>query len=207
MLLITGTQRTGSTLLASFLQRCGYEFTGDNDSVGAHDDANISMEYRRILNDPTFPWSNYPSERASFPLPRLRYLDYEMAKWPFLMMDPKLMEIWIQERGGRDKLLILVRGMEHVVLSKKNTSARVRQFSTDSDRLKLSAERLKQNWFDCFMLVLSQRIEHRILKFPEFTRDFESVFDAVSEWGGLPLPPDCVDIWNEVFDEQKITAR
>ena len=207
MLLITGTQRTGSSLMAEYLRKCGYSFDGDHDEVGAHDDQNISLEYRRILQDETFPWRNYPVTKRPEEVPRLEVLDYEVAKFPFLMMHPALMSIWLSARGSnQDRLLILVREAEAVVRSKTNTQRRAEIFATDSNTLKQTADEMKQNWFDSFALVLHSGIRYHFLMFPDFLRNYDSVFNALRVFGQLKNVPTSKELWEETVNMEKVTA-
>src|SRR5215471_7053086 len=123
MLLITGTQRCGTSLTAEFIRACGYPITGDDDPVGKYEDPAITLAYRTLLADVTFPWSDYPIVSGNYPL--LGQVDCEVAKFAYLMMDPKLMQIWLEHRGAqRDKFVILVREAERVVQSKRSTPER-----------------------------------------------------------------------------------
>lgn len=122
-------------------------------------------------------------------------------------MDPELMRIWLEHRGAkRDKFIILVREAERVVHSKKSTPERAEIFATDSDRLKLSAAQLKQNWFDSYMLVLNSGLDHVILKFPNFTDDYPHLWYVLHIWGGLKKVPARQHLWLKTLDRTKITC-
>jgi hypothetical protein len=130
-----------------------------------------------------------------------------VAKFAYLMMDPRLMEIWlIHRRHCRDKFIILVREAEHVVASKSNTPERARIFATDAKMLQLSAEQLKRNWFDSFMLLLKSHVPYRILKFPQFVDDYLALWTALRMFGGLDKIPIAPTIWRNTLDKSKITA-
>jgi len=130
-----------------------------------------------------------------------------VAKFAYLMMDPKLMQIWLEHRGAqRDKFVILVREAERVVQSKRSTPERARIFATDSRRLKLDAAQLKQNWFDSYMLLLNSGLDHIILKFPNFTDDYSHLWYVLNVWGGLDKVPVDPSLWLSVLDKDKITC-
>jgi hypothetical protein len=208
MLLITGTQRCGTSLTADFVRACGYPVSGAADEVGKYENAEIAMAYRYILNDHTFPWSTYPFVLPPEEVRPLHSIDGPVAKFSFLMMDPRLMRIWIEHRRHkRDRLLILVRETEKVCRSKRNTAARAEQFSTDSAMLQISPAQLKQNWFDSFMVLLNSGLPYWILKFPRFVDDYPSVRLALRDFGQLEEIPEEPHLWNSMIDRTKITAE
>ena len=206
MLLITGTQRSGTSLMADFVTRSGYTMSGVIDEVGKYEDYDICAEYRRILRDPTFPFmAALPDKPVSGR--SLTWYDPPVAKFSFMMMNPDFVRIWYHQRGvGRDKFLILVRSAESVHMSKINTPERERIFNTDSSLLKLSPEEIKQNWYDSFLLLLQYKIPFRFLRFPDFLNNYDDVFNALHVWGGLKEISGSPSLWIEMVDKKKVTA-
>jgi hypothetical protein len=208
MLLITGMQRCGTSLTADFVRACGYPMTGPNDAVGKYEDPEITMAYRYILKDEMFPWDGYPFYIPKHLSQPLHDIERPAAKFAYLMMDPVFMQIWIEHRGHKhDRMLILARETEKIVRSKANTPERARLFALDSHRLRLTAEQLKQNWFDSFMLLLNSGIPYRVLKFPIFLDDYDAVRGALQEFGGLEKIPNDAALWRTMIDRKKVTAE
>lgn len=210
MLLITGTQRTGTSFVANFCKQSGYDLGTDfwhSDINGGLESPDICKFYRDKLGDPTFPFSDFDEAVNNREYKPLRELNYDVQKFSYMLMNPQFVDMWFKERGNQDRLLILMREAEKVCKSKTNSDIRTQRFSTDSSLINLTPNELKQNWYDSFCRIMDYEIPFTILKFPNYMTDYNKVYNALNKKGGLDKISENSKLWNSLFDDEKISVK
>ena len=143
MLVITGTQRSGTTVVASLFAAQRHKIaTQGTEEVGGYEHPEICASYRYFLNDETFPYDDFPMpEVLGFNFIKL---DDKIAKFSYLLMNPVFVHIWARIRPPDfgDKFLIMVRNATAVCASKE---AHKERFEHDSILLKQPADVLSWN--------------------------------------------------------------
>ena len=212
MLIITGTQRCGTSFMANFCKACGYDLGTEfwhEEINGGLESPDICRFFRQNLGDPTFPFSDFDQSISEQERSRIPRFDFEVQKFSFLMMNPKFINIWHALRGTQDKLLILMREAESVYESKRSSQDRKARFNGDSGLLHQSPSEIKQNWYDSFCRILDLGFQYRILKFPNFLDKGNEVQALLRCWGNLIEVPDpgSLELWNSLVDKGKITVK
>jgi len=208
MIIICGTQRCGTTLLASYFIKEGFDlgtrfFHGDIN--GGYENPDICMFYRKILKKPDFPFADFIKNIEKRKYLHIKELDkYNIIKFSFLLMNPIFVDILYKYRSNKDKLLILFRPAEEVIESKTKNIVRIQRFALDCDYLKQDPIELKLNWYDSFTKVLRYGFDYQILLFPQFINDYFKIISILNKWG-VNLNPN-VELWNKHIDINKITS-
>lgn len=177
MLVITGTQRSGTSFTANFFKQCGFDIGSDfwhEDINGGYENIELCLFFRDYLGDPTFPFSDLPVDNPCFRV--LSQIDYPVAKFSYLTMLPMLIPIWHKFRGNRDTFLLLERNSYHVVESK----GRIQRFGSDSLLLGLSADTIEDNFNLSISLLNKYKMKYKILQFPDFLINFSQFLEAVA---------------------------
>ena len=209
MLLITGTQRTGTSLMSSYCKSLGYDMGTDfwhKEINGGLESPDICEYYSKELNDPTFPFIDFRESVKRKSFKNLSELTYDVQKFSFLLMNPKFVDIWVRERNNKDKMLILMRNMEDVCKSKEATLERSLRFGGDSKWLKQSPNQLKINWYDSLIKLKNNNVPIYFLKFPNYLTNYDDVFNALKTFGGLNIKYNPKS-WNNIIDLKKITIK
>ena len=144
MLVITGTQRSGTTAAASLFKEEGYDLGSDLwDEVGGLENETICAFYRMYLGDETFPFTNFPG------LPQghanhFANLSLPVVKFSMLCMNPAFVTIWSKFRppSKGDRFLVMKRGTRAVTDSK---AAHKEIFQQDSWLLNQDSWVLREN--------------------------------------------------------------
>lgn len=210
VVLITGTQRTGTSFLSNYCKQLGYDLGTQfwhSEINGGLESPDICMFYRKELDDKNFPFDDFTQSIEQRKYIHLSDLDkhYKVLKFSYLLMNPSFVDIWYKYRGNVDKLVILVRNAEEIVLSKTKTSQRRARFTGDSNYLHLNAEQIKTNFYDSLCKLMDYKIRFTLLKFPNFLADYASVFNALCNFGDLDFAYD-VTQWSQLVDFKKVTA-
>jgi len=214
MLIITGTQRAGTTLVASLFVDAGY-FLGitNRDDVGGFENQTICSFYRDYLGDETFPYSDFPHDRPAItgveqPFTHIAgsfaFLDLPVVKFSYLCMNPTFVSIWHKfrpEEAYHDKFLILHRNPFHVIRSKKIKKER---FNLDSVLIKQTAAALESNFAMSTQMIQDFGYQNVIVPFKALITDFV-INNYLAELG--------VEVrilrttWDTIFDSDKIHFR
>lgn len=176
MLVITGTQRSGTSFTANFFKQCGFNIGSDfwhEDINGGLENIELCLFFREYLGDPSFPFSDLPIDHKTFRT--LSQIDYPVAKFSYLTMVPMLIPIWHKFRGNQDTFLVLERDPHHVVQSK----GRIHRFDSDSLLLGMDADTIRVNFNLSIDLLNEYKMTHRIIEFPEFLSNFEILQEAI----------------------------
>ena len=206
MLVITGTQRSGTSLIAKALIESGYDLGAnwfDKEAQGGYDHEIICAFYRYYLGDPSFPFDDMDlsvPEHRNCALPFVG-LDLEVVKFCYLLMNPAFVSIWHKYRPEGDTFLVMDRPKVQVLASKSRLPDR---FRYDSRLLKQSADQLEANFGQSLYLLRQLSYKSWVLPFP-----------ACVTAGGLNdlnyglnyLDPNvqiASNVWERVLDETKI---
>lgn len=198
MILITGTQRAGTTVLLEFLSRCGYktgnEMDWDKGVFGGRENLNIANFIGDYIGDESFPFTEFPEAE-----PRLKNLNIELAKSSYLLMNPVFLNIYYKFRGNRDKLIVMNRDKDAVIESKRNYW---KQFKKDSLLLKQGGSYLQHNFLKSLELLDKYEFEYTIVNFPYFTESFDYLQQKLAK---LDIDiSDNEELFYELIDRDKI---
>ena len=210
MLVITGTQRSGTTMIAEMISMEGYNMGISNrDEVGGFENVDICSFYRDYLGDETFPYDDFPHKTkartgkdAHFThlVADFAFLDLPVVKFSYLLMNPVFMSVWHKfrpEDAYHDTFLVLKRNPAHVIRSKK---LRRERFDHDSFLLKQSWASLEQN-FEMSLDALAD-YGYKFVVTP-----FENI---INDWRINLYLEQITDIrithstWDKIFDPDKI---
>lgn len=166
MIVITGTQRSGTSMIAQALQQSGYDLGStlwDEEVQGGLENDLICGFYRSYLGDPTFPFDDFDLPVVS--RDRFAFLDYKVVKFSYLLMNPTLVRIWHKFRPPEmgDVFLVMDRNKGDVVASKRRHS---RRFAHDSAPLSQGPNELYRN-FTKSLVLLGGRYPFEVLQFPQ----------------------------------------
>lgn len=201
MIVITGRQRSGTTLIAEALIKSGYDLGSQmRDEVGGYEHDFTCAFYRDYLGDVTFPFDDYPG------LPSVHSGNFttfrrKAIKFSYLMMNPVFVTIWHKFRSHRkelDKFLVLHRTSEEVVQSKWRKHERFKH-----DSLLLDQDAITLKWsFNCSLSLLRQWYLVEIVHFPSDFTDLILLNEALAR-----LDPEVQinpRVWKELYDPSKI---
>lgn len=198
MLVITGTQRSGTSLIATALVESGYELGGIPwDEVGGHENEVICGFYNQYLGDPTFPFDTY-----NWPIVdsgQFAAVGYQVAKFSFLLMNPVFVTIWHKFRPSGDTFLVMFRDKQHVIDSKIRCWNR---FKHDSRLLQQAAGYLSWNYAASIRMLTRLGYGYEVLNFPKCVSDLGKINHALAR-----LDPNVqinLTAWERVFDTSKI---
>lgn len=209
MLVICGTQRSGTSLIAKALIESGFDLGTewfDEEVQGGFEWPPACWFFRTYLGDPTFPFDDLPID----PTQGGKYKNFEfthelegqlVCKFSYLMMNPVFVYIWHKFRPN-DTLLMLRRDAEAVCLSKAQHGSR---FSHDSRLLKQSESYLRYN-VRMSLKVIRKLYPHRArtLLFPE-EMDLETInLDLLALDPRVQITQEA---WDRVYDPSKIHIR
>lgn len=203
MLVITGTQRAGTSLIATALRESGFDLASTiDDEAGFGENNIIAAFYRRYLGDPDFPFSNWdpgPYDAGVFP-----NMCYQVVKASYLTMNPAFVMIWHKYRPPEmgDVFLIMHRNPEDVVASKQRLSP---IFCHDSDLLKQTARALRENLHMSHRLLFNFGYMIRKLYFPGEMYQLSLINMTLANLDPeVQIKP---EVWARVFDPDKIHIR
>lgn len=154
MLVITGTQRSGTSLVAQLLLNEGYDLGSewwDEEAHGGYEHQGVCAFYREYLGDRDFPFDDlelplWQDEEEVLKAAFMNLHKYHSAvKFSYLCMNPIFVFIWKKHRPRRlgDKFLVMRRDARHVLNSKNRLADR---FKHDSILLSQSEEALRWNF-------------------------------------------------------------
>lgn len=203
MLVVTGTQRSGTSVMTKLIKESGYD-VGSNfwDAAvqGGFENELICGFYREYLGDPTFPFNDFdipvigPSQ--------FTHIKYEVVKFSFLLMSPVFVAIWNKFRPFAthgDCFLVMNRNKEDVISSKQRVPQRFRH---DSRLITQEAEMLRHNFNESLMLMGSLGAYVQMLLFPSCLRSRMKVNETL-----MHLSPEIYipgEVWDQVIDHDKV---
>lgn len=169
MIVITGTQRSGTSIIAKFFHEIGYDF-GSNLNFdteitgGKFDNMSIDNFFSEWIGDPEFSFkdkhkinkSNYQKESTIFP-------NCEICKLAYLLQNPVFIFAWHKFRGNHDKFIVLNRDKHNVEMSKRKNWHR---FSNDSILLNQEESELKINFYKSLQVMQKLNMQFVCLEMP-----------------------------------------
>lgn len=214
MLVITGTQRSGTTAAASLFKEEGYDLGSDLwDEVGGLENETICAFYREYLGDPIFPFSNFPALDKRKPLDlsgpvsqhllpeeEFSILDLPVVKFSMLCMNPAFVTIWSKFRppSKGDRFLVMGRSKMSVISSKK---ASWRIFKQDSRLLQQTAGALRWNFRVSIGLLIDYGYPVSVMPFKSLMHNF-CINDYLAQMGcDLRIKE---ETWKKVIDPGKV---
>lgn len=200
MLVVTGTQRSGTSLIAKALKYSGYDLGStlwDEEVQGGLDNDLICGFYQQYLGDPTFPFDDY--EWPVVGPEQFVNINYEVVKFCYLLMNPAFVMIWHKFRPEGDTFLVLNRNKSHVIASKKR---RLERFKHDSLLLRQCVSGLLANFYASVILLGDLGYKYQWLSFPECVSDLEKINEALATLDpNVQIDP---NVWKSVYDPSKI---
>jgi len=203
MLVICGTQRSGTSMIAKCFIELGYDLGSglwDEEAQGGYENETICAFYRNYLGDPRFPFDDFELPEFLNPTRNFEVLDLPVVKFSYLLMNPAFVTIWHKFRPhSEDVFLVMNRNKEDVVRSKQRL---VQRFMHDSWLLAQSPEELEEN-FRISLDYLSGWYKTEVLDFPECLDHLEVVNRRLDALGLFELLIS-QDVWNSVVDKNKV---
>lgn len=165
MLVITGTQRSGTSVIAKALIESGYDIGStwfDKVAQGGYENELVCGFYKDYLGDTSFPFDDFDIDLRS----EFAFSDYnpQVIKFSYLLMNPAFVTIWHRYRPHNDTFLVMSRQKEHVIQSKMRVASR---FKHDSILLQQTPEALKWNFHTSLVLLSKLGYKGRVLPFPD----------------------------------------
>lgn len=200
MLCITGTQRSGTSLIAMALEESGYDLGStlwDEEVQGGFDNDLICGFYQQYLGDPTFPFDDY--SWPVVPSGQFAALGYGVVKFCYLLMNPVFVSIWHKFRPEGDTFLVMSRNKQHVIDSKHRLWKR---FKHDSLLLVQGALTLVGNFDSSIYLLRTLGYKYEMLFFPECVSDLGKINRALAR-----LDPNVQiksEVWARIVDPSKV---
>jgi len=184
MLMITGLGRCGTTMLAQFMDRMGFDVAkgawykemkagwespqvwGTTLAIKSH------IDYKTGEVDVDQTIKKYGITLREF----INQVESDVVKDPRVLIHPSLIRGWWNAKKDI-KLLICHRRFEEIW---ESTRERARSMSPES---RLTLEDLKLDFADFFTEVISLGIPWRILLFPRFLQNYDEVHAALGDLG------------------------
>jgi len=223
MLLICGSQRSGTTILTRFLHELGHDvgshISYDNTIQGGYESPHIihfmssqlqNQQSYLFNKNSTFPYQNYwdhidMRQADLLTIPEL--LDQvEVQKASFLLMQPLFLHWYLTQENAIEKTTFVIpyRAPTNVCASKKKHS----QFSKDHPALNLTAQTLAINMALSVQMLIMNYCNYIILPYPLFLLEAEIAYHALS-----PVimtnttKSEFFEVWNTIIDKTKISLE
>jgi len=194
VLVIGGTQRSGTSLMAQMLQHSGYDIDSEEgDEVGTGEHELTCGFFRDYLGDSQFPYDTRSWPQCS--PEEFAALDLQVIKFAYLMMNPAFITIWHKFRPAGDTFLILNRDKGQVYKSKQVSWD---WFQHDSPLLLQEPREMEYSFNACLGLLNQYGYNHIMLEFPRYIQD-----RAVVNWAlayldtGIQISE---DVWDSTID-------
>lgn len=196
MLIITGPGRSGTSVLALFCRKLGFEPGGawyTNIDAGLEDEQIVRMN-DEMLHEIT------RAGRAVKTLEKygstIRNLPHTVVKDPRFTFNPGLIRAW---RSVRDDLTVLVtyRNPEHTIKSRKRLPGLMHRNQKKPDII-------RRDFANFIEVLLEQKIDFRLLLFPQFLQEYDRVYATLMELGLSFEKEEGARIWKDLVDPQKV---
>jgi hypothetical protein len=206
MIVICGTQRSGTTVLAQFLQKNNY-FMGpntfyDNSVNGGLESPYIAWFIREIVQDRNFPFTDFDSffqgERKKDISQIGNFFDFQKSS--YLLMDPLFIEKYLDVNPSH-RFIVLLREAHKVYASKQKYKE---QFSKDAPILQQKPEIISYNLKRSIEVLTERRAKTLYLHFPQFLLNKNETAEKLKSFDVL-LKKDWAIIWDELVDYEKIS--
>lgn len=200
MLVITGTQRSGTSAIAECLIESGYDLGTtwfDEEALGGYEHPLICGFYQKYLGDPTFPFEGF--EVPKIPKQQFHEINLQVVKWSYLLMNPAFVTIWHKFRPRGDTFLVMDRSKRKVLASKFRVWHR---FRNDSVLLTQNSSKLQGNFESGLELLARLGYRHAVVRFPACLENLDQLNKQLA--GLDPKVQITSDAWNKVVDKSKV---
>ncbi len=216
MLIITGTQRSGTSAAALMFQAEGYDLGSnlwDDIAQGGLENEVVCAFYRYYLGDSAFPFDDFPGLDKVEPLDlsgpispyllpedEFSILDRPVIKFSYLCMNPAFVTIWSKFRPPSmgDRFLIMKRNFDTVIASKR---AHTDRFMHDSRLLTQEPETLKGNFMNSVVTLIDLGYPTVVMSFHDLMYTY-SINDYLIKLGcNLRIKE---ETWKGVIDISKV---
>jgi|SRR5690625_5046517 len=208
LLVITGTQRSGTSFMAKFFRNCGFDLGTefwDTRVNGGFESPDICAHYSDELQDPDFPFTGYwdmVENRERIPLKRI-HEKLKVVKFSYLLSNPIFIEEWLTVRKGfGDTFLIMQRPLSDVIKSRRS---RPEFDSEDSKYLPRDIEQMTENWHKSLSIIRQHGSEFFFIRFPD--SDPNTVVHKISTLIPHQLPSNAVEIYKTLFDPNQVQFK
>ena len=195
MLVITGMGRSGTSVLATFCKRLGFDPGGDY-----VEGINAGMEDPEVvaINEEILRPSRGDAVIADRFLERIRRLRRKVIKDPrFILAGGPALQAWWQQRQDL-RILLAIRDPREVIRSRQ---AHPHWFGPIADA---GAQELQEEVTATLWRMASQDMPFRCLRFPDFLKQPERVLDSL-RFGGLSFSEArAKDQWQRLIDPAKV---
>ena len=201
MIVITGTQRSGTSLMARFIKECGYNLGTDwwDDRIdGGLESPDICNFYRDVVGSDQFPFTKFWEFNPQTTFHSFKHMDsaVEIAKFSYLLMVPGFVHQWFASRGNEDKFIVMYRDTKAVVKSKESRP----EFGIEDWHELNQTEEQMSLYRDISLRTMKYYgMEYVLVPFPMVNP--KSDIDVIEEFTGLELS---MKVWNNIFDKSKI---
>lgn len=206
MIVITGTQRSGTSLMARFFQTCGFDLGTnfwDERVNGGLESPDVCNFYRDTFKDNSFPFSTYWNliERDSF----RSFYDlekyYQVLKFSYLLSNSAFVEYWLDVRRGKDdRFIVLKRNADQVCLSKKSNPI----FMKEDWKYLPKTGTVLEFWFDLCLKLLKDHFKVLVIDFPITYQSSEVLIEDIIKFTGLKMSKNTYKIWDSLYNVNKI---
>ena len=192
-LLITGFYRSGTSLLAQFLNMCGYNTGGSWNpeiNAGFEDD-----QFQKICTTIQMN-ANLSEDLILFLEEEIRKVDKIVVKHPRLLMNKELLRIWINIFPNTS-VLLTYREPLHALESK-------RSHGNPGYYTNISPAELDMKFHTFIDTLIHLRIKHHIVYFPDFLSEYDEIYHTISSLG-IHIDKDRGrQIWHSIVDFNKV---
>lgn len=205
MIVITGTQRSGTSFMASFFQKCGFDLgtTFWDDRIdGGLENPDVCNFYRDFTGTNTFPFTKFWEfiERDYFYSFHNLHKRQQIVKFSYLLMHPAFVDAWYQARGNQDKFVVMTRDLKKVIASKEMRS----DIFGSEDWIGLNQSHDELGYKRTTSLHLMQdKYKMEYLEIP-FPCGDEWIVKDLQQFTKLQFPKNVVNIWNKLYNPTKI---
>ncbi len=194
-LLVTGFHRSGTSLIAKFLNLMGYDTGGswDNSINAGYEDE----QFQKICT--TFQMDSFTEGLILFLEKEIQKIDKIVVKHPRLLMNPELLRIWTNIYP-QTSVLVTYREPIYALESKKS-------LGNLGYYTNFSPSELDEKFKIFINTLINLRIKHHILYFPDFITDYEKVYHSISALGIHIDKDKGRSIWANLVDPSLVHFR
>jgi len=203
MIIITGTQRSGTSLIASLFKEEGYDLGTsfwDNRVDGGLENPDSCNFFRELIGN-DFPFTKYWSmiERDQFYPLRNLHNYFKVIKFSYLLMDPIFLDYWYQIRGTNDVFIICWRSADKVARSKQEREHIFKK--EDWPGLPTDAREINRVRWHCLQrMEMKYKMRTSIIQFPPPANPILRINKTLKN-EDIRLNP---ETWEKVYDPTKV---
>ncbi len=187
-LLVTGFHRSGTSLIAKFLNLVGYDTGGTwNSAINAGQE---DEDFQKIVT--TYLMNSHTEDLILFLEKEIQKIDKIVVKHPRLLMVPEILRIWTNIFPDTS-ILVTYREPIHALESKKS-------LGNLGYYTNFSPSELDVKFHTFIDTLIHLRIKHHILYFPDFLSDYEKVYHSISALGIHIDKDKGRNIWYSIVD-------